>query len=191
MCVTVSKMSGKLLGLQGINTNPLTNPFCQRMAKKPGCICARCYSVQMLRTSRRSCAPAWERNGALLSKPLEQIPVVTAALCRFSAHGELLNRQHYENYCIIARAHPRTTFALFTKRKDLVEPDLAPPNLVLVYSNPVVDKIMDKPPPGFHKVFNVIDKLDIPTNCSAESCFKCGKCYYRNAGPRCIIERIK
>jgi hypothetical protein len=142
----------------------------------------------MLRTSRQKCEPSWERNGEELSKaPLRDIPVITSALCRFHAHGELINKQHYENLCLIAERNPRTTFSLFTKRLNLVDPKLAPHNMVLVYSNPKIDEIMREPPPGFDTVFNVVTKG--PHNCQM-SCWNCGMCYVKG-GQRCIIERLK
>ena len=186
--ITVSKMTGKLEHLSAINTNPLTNKFCQKMAKCDKNICHKCYSMRMLKTSRQNCAPGWEANGEELSSgPLTQVPVIVNTMCRFHAHGELINKQHYENLCVIAEKNPRTTFSLFTKRKDLVDPARAPHNMVLVYSNPKLDSIQQVPPEGFDTVFNVV--TEGPHNCQM-SCYNCGMCYVKG-GTRCIIERIK
>ena len=66
--VKVSEMSGKLAGVPAINSNTLTNPFCQAMQKCEGCVCAHCYSQSMLEGYRRNCAPAFEHNSKLLSE---------------------------------------------------------------------------------------------------------------------------
>jgi hypothetical protein len=88
---------------------------------------------------------------------------------------------------VIAEKNPRTTFSLFTKRKDLVDTGRCPHNMVLVYSNPRVNYIMRAPPAGFDTVFNVV--TEGPHNCQM-SCWNCGMCFVKG-GTRCIIERIK
>jgi hypothetical protein len=172
--VKISKMSGKLKGLEGINTNPLTNEFCSKMSKTES-ICSFCYSRKMVSTYRKSAAAAWSHNGRELSEGIVEIPKIKADMIRFHAHGELINKQHYDNYVKIAAAYPGKTFALWTKRKDLISDK--PENMILVYSNPCIDKPMSAPPKGFDKVFNVLTKDNGNIQCAGKKCIDCKLCY--------------
>ena len=67
LAVKISVMTGKLVEIPAINTNTLTNEFCQKMrTSSPKCICWYCYSYDMLEGSRKNCQPAWEHNSLLL-----------------------------------------------------------------------------------------------------------------------------
>ena len=48
MLIKKSKMSGKLLGLDAINSNTLSNEFCKKEHKSPvqNKICKECYSIE-------------------------------------------------------------------------------------------------------------------------------------------------
>ncbi len=103
--VKVSTMTGKLKGLDAINTSPLDNNFCQTMSKNSDNICHYCYSQKMLKGLRKNCRPSWKANGELLSESeltAEQLPKIKTELCRFSAHGELINRtQSRFHFCLL------------------------------------------------------------------------------------------
>jgi hypothetical protein len=190
--IKVSKMSGKLSGIAGINTNSLSNLFCQKM-EKGGSICKWCYSCSMLRGLRKNCIPAWESNSIELStKELSNsdIPKIDANIVRFHAHGELINRTHFRNFLKIAKAYPEKRFALFTKRIHLTKGEDIPKNVTMVFSNPQMDQILEKPPQGFDKVFNVVTVESERVNCGAKSCIDCQKCFHKN-GTKVIIEKIK
>ncbi len=197
----ISIMSGKLKGIRAINTNTLTNDFCQAMhkSKDKACICTKCYSHYMLKTFRKNCAKAFQVNSDLLKDiiPLENLPSIKDDVFRFHAHGELINENHLINFIGICRKNYKTIFTLWTKRQDIVKKVFSewtkPKNLILVYSNPTVDKIILKIPEYFDKVFNVVttDTGFIPPcgiNCS-DKCTKCLLCYTR--GTDIIIEKIK
>jgi hypothetical protein len=195
--VKVSEMTGKLLNIPAINTNTITNPFCMKSSKSKNekNICTKCYSVYMLSTYRKNCQNAFEYNSDLLSQHVlapEQLPRLNAAYVRFNGHGELINSMHVLNIFRIVRHNPQTTFALWTKRKDLLVPhlDSLPDNLILVYSNPIIDKVMVKPPRGFHKVFNNVTE-DPNENCTGQKCFECLACYKKDSGTDVIIEAVK
>ena len=195
--VKVSVMTGKLLGIPAINTNTITNSFCMKSSKSKNKknICTKCYSVYMLSTYRKNCQTAFQFNSDLLSGGLlepKQIPLINAAYVRFNAHGELINTVHILNILRIVRHNPATTFALWTKRTDLVEPllDRIPDNLILVYSNPLIDKLMHKAPTGFHKVFNNVTE-DPNENCTGQKCMECLACYKKDSGVNVIIEAVK
>jgi len=162
--VKTSVMAGKLVFIPAINTNTLTNEYCRKMhSSNARCICTECYSFAMLEGSRKNCAPAWEKNSILLkSNILKEFPQFNSLYARFHGHGELINETHFINFLLIAQYNPKTTFSLFTKRHKLVKKVLQgidwygsthasgqdvfirkiPQNLILVYSNPIKDRMV-------------------------------------------------
>ena len=122
------------------------------------------------------------------------MPRITAAFCRFHAHGELINHVHFINYLNIARDNPHCTFALWTKRKDIVWQVLdddyhsKPSNLILVWSNPQVDKVVQSVPRHFDKVFNNVRHDPTPQNCTGQKCIECLRCYKHDADTDIIVE---
>lgn len=192
--VHISKMSGKLKGIDAINTNTVTNVFCQKMQKGNN-ICKHCYSQAMLTGSRKNCQDAFQRNSDLLSTHYledEEIPYINAAIFRFHGHGEIINTLHFRNLCQIAYVNPQCNFSLWTKRKDIVQ-NMAyaiPDNLTLIYSNAKLDSIMDEPPLHFDKVFNNITDKDAWANCTGQKCIDCRICYEPN-GIDVIVEHVK
>jgi hypothetical protein len=189
-------MTGKLVDIPAINTNTLTNEFCQKMHNSsPQCICTDCYSFAMLEGSRKNCASAWEKNSILLkSNILQELPQFNSLYVRFHGHGELINETHFINYLLITEHNPKTTFSLFTKRHRLVKKVLEtrkkPHNLILVYSNPLVDRITDKKPQYFHKVFNTVTQENAQDNCTGKKCIECLACY-THTGENVLIEKVK
>lgn len=193
-------MSGKMKNIPAINTNPLSNPFCQRMSScgNDKVICKSCYSCSMLKAYRKNCVPAFERNTKILEKKIEseQIPSFGKNnIVRVHAHGELINTTHLENMFKIAEETPTKTFTIYTKRTDIVNDMLAkqekPNNMIIIYSNPIVDKPINKVPQNFDKVFNVCrDKHLDKINCGAKNCDGCRACY-NFSGANIIYERIK
>ena len=226
--VHISKLNGKLQDFQAISVNTITNDFCQDMhnTKRDDIICKKCYSFATLESKRfgNNLENALQRNSDLLSKPLDEdcVPFINAAYFRFNAHGELINRVHFENLILIARNNSHCKFALWTKRKDivnLVKRDLEqegrrfPNNLILVWSNPIVNDVHFNPPQGFDYVFNNVtyDEVDIiykdrvrggyamATNavahkhykpCTGQKCKDCLNCYEFHGNP-CVIEKVK
>ena len=206
MELKISTMTGKLEHIPAINTNTLTNPFCVKMhnSENPNSICVECYSHRLLNGYRQNCAPAWQQNSDLLSKsvlPEDQIPVINSHSFRFHGHGELLNGIHYINFLRIAQKNPHCTFALWTKRREIIQrfrhyaeinwSYSKPDNLILVYSNPTIDKVMKTPPIGFDKVFNNTHSLTKADNCSGRKCIECMQCYRLDSGVDVIIEKVK
>ena len=194
--VSVSKMTGKLDGIQAINTNTVTNPFCIKESSKPDAdkICGKCYSMSMLSSYRKSCQPSFQRNSDVLASDAEFIlPRTTGAFVRFHGHGELINEQHFRNFCAIASDNKHSTFALWTKRVGIVRKNLhhVPDNMLLVYSNPKIDNVMSSPPRGFDRVFNnVSQEFDGEVNCTGQKCMDCLLCYKRDT-TQVIVEHVK
>lgn len=189
-------MTGKMFNIPAINTNPLDNPFCNKMACSKA-VCKHCYSRAMLNGLRKNCGPSWSENGRILSDsiiPYDELPVVNNIWFRFSGHGELHNKNHFVNLCNIARKNPRTQFVLWTKRTDIVRDNLdnKPSNLRLIYSNPQINHVLKKAPKGFDKVFNVIDDSSKhPSNCAGKSCWECGICYDKGNETVCVVEKLR
>lgn len=200
MDVHISRMTGKLEDFRAISTNTTTNPFCIKMnaAKDSNKICTKCYSHTMLKSYRKNMQPALQRNSDLLAKPLpkEKIPSILDAFFRFDAHGELINQQHLHNLMDITEHNPHCTFALWTKRKDIVNKVLAsrskPSNMILIYSNPNISNILPNPPKHFDKTFNnVLEHENVDQqNCTGQKCKNCLLCYTHN-DVTTIVEKVK
>jgi hypothetical protein len=181
----ITKGTGKLCGMCSLNTNTTTNAFCIAMHNSPDerVICKTCYSMRMLRTCRKNCAPAWQHNSDQLEFELQdwQLPRLNELYFRFDSHGELLNETHFLNLLRICEVNPKTTFALYTKRHKLViralEKHSLPDNLILVYSNPFKDRVTGHKPKHFHKVFNTTTERHSSDNCSGRTCIECLNCY--------------
>jgi len=196
--LTESKMTGKLQGIPALNTNTLTNEYCSKM-RSTDTICKVCYSASMLEGSRKNCAPSWEKNSKALESiiPLDNLPSINAHTFRFHAHGELINYEHLINFINIAKLNPDTHFALWTKRSNLVKQFLeceeAPKNIIFIYSNPKTNRIIEKPPKGFHKVFNASYDDSVKegqVHCTGQKCVDCMACYRHNENT-VIIEKVK
>lgn len=156
-------MSGKLFGIDAVNSNPLTNEFCikEHNSNTPNKICKKCYSVYMLESFRTNCVPNFENNNIALSSIIHtdfSYLKFRNNIVRFNGHGELINQTHLHNLCNMTLYFPEHTFALWTKRIDIVrkyfKDNEIPKNLILIYSNPKTDKILMNIPKPFHKVFN-------------------------------------
>jgi len=106
------------------------------------------------------------------------------------------NNNHMTNIIKICNKNPLTTFALWTKRKDIIRGFFdhhdKPDNLILVYSNPKVNAILDTPPKYFDKVFNNVwkDSFTDQQNCTGQKCIDCLKCYKKDT-TNVIVEAVK
>lgn len=200
--VHISIMNGKLDGLRAISTNTKTNAYCikQNASGDPTNICTKCYSHTMLGSYRKNMAPALQRNSDALSLRVlaaEELPRIIDSVFRFDAHGELINETHLANLCAITKRNPGTSFALWTKRNDLVSKYFRthdkPANLILIYSNPKISHIMAKPPKYFDRTFNNVLEHEYVErqNCTGQQCKDCLLCYTPNNGVTTIVEKVK
>lgn len=202
MAIHISKMTGKLETFKAINSNTLTNSFCQKMStsKRKNIICTECYSVSMLEGFRRNTVPALERNTVLSERPIteteiEQIKkdLSRETHVRIHGHGEIINWQHAVNLLVIVERNPRIMFAWWTKRKDIINKLFTrtgkPKNLIMIYSNPFVNKVLDNPPNWFNKTFNNVSSHP-DENCTGQKCKDCMVCYTIN-DTKTIIEKVK
>ena len=191
--------SGKMLGIPSLNTDTTTNDFCQGMynSTKENIICKECYSMSMLQTFRKNCRPKFTNNSKFLSEKIhsrEYLPPCPSTTGRFHSHGELINSIHLENILNICLNQPMTTFTLWTKRKNIVSRVLKdrdkPKNLILIYSNPYVDTVIEDVPKHFDKTFNNVSIEQDIINCSGK-CLDCMMCYTVGNKVKNIIERVK
>lgn len=200
--IHISKMTGKLDGFQAISTNTMTNEYCvkQNASGKADNICTKCYSHTMLKSYRKNMQPALQRNSEALANKvhdMEYLPSINQAWFRFNAHGELINLTHLENLNRIARKNPHCSFALWTKRNDLVSKYYKtrekPSNMILIYSNSKVSTIMSKPPKHFDRTFNnVLEHEHVDKqNCTGQKCKDCRLCYTIGNHVTTIVEMVK
>jgi len=191
------KMVGKMEGMRSINTSPLANQFCKKMSQT-NTVCRHCYSIRLEKlygavkeNGRSGKVTAWVKNGKVLSKRILKDSEIThyksTRPIRFHAHGELINKTHLFNFIQIAEANPHVVFGLWTKRLDIVKGNLKQlDNLFFVYSVPKLNRLHQKLPTGFHKVFTVLTipfmeehNLSHLVNCEGK-CAKCMICYTKN-----------
>ena len=191
-----STMSGKLEGIPALNTDTTSNKYCQAMSKKEDTICSDCYSWEMLQTFRKNCVPRFRKNSDYLASKVhdyDYLPKVPSNIARFNGHGELINSNHLENLFRICENQPKTTFSLWTKKKDLVINMFRwrdkPTNLILIYSNEYPNTIA-KLPRFFDKVFNNVTFDSKTINCHRK-CVECMMCYDLTDKTTIIVEKVK
>ena len=200
----VSTMSGKLKDIPAVNCNTLSNSYCGKMRKsgtdKKKVICKVCYSAAMLSGSRKNCVTKFQYNSDWFSVPQTEFPTTNSAWFRLHGHGELINDIHFENYIRLADANPQTHFVLWTKRRDIINRYFnsvrrigayLPDNLRLIYSNPLIDCVMVKPPKHFDKVFNTVSFSHELENCTGKKCIECQICYDKNNNHEFLVEKVK
>ena len=197
----ISNGSGKLQDIRSLNTNTLTNEFCISMynSSADDIICRKCYSMSMLNGLRKNCAPSWQENSDILSGgliPSHMLPTILDAFFRFSSHGELINMTMLENFHNITLHNPHCSFALWTKRKNFIRKFYSqhekPANLILIYSNPRIDAVMNQPPEFFDRTFNNVSKGSaVAQNCTGQKCRDCLLCYKAGNGVTQIVEAVK
>lgn len=173
-------------GMVSVNTNPMTNAFCLSFMDNKDLVCGHCYSVRALKSYRARYGAILEKNSKILSSEIiniDRLPRINEDILRVNSFGELINQTHLQNIFNLARVNPRTTFALWTKRKDLVNrAQKFPENTILIYSIPELNPESIHIPPKFHKVFAVYTKQyarenNIEINCGGQRCRECLKCY--------------
>ena len=185
--ITNHVKTGKLAGFQSLNTSVLENSFCSKM-RETDSICKSCYAVTMEKRFKgmreNICS-----NGDLLSASIlnySELPAINSLYFRFHSVGELINEEHFINFVNITNKNPRTTFVLWTKRKNIVDSVLKdikkPENLILVFSDAKVDNSNQRIPANFDKMFSVYSKegaQNVDINCN-KKCKDCLLCYQHN-----------
>tara|TARA_R100000315_G_C5221380_1_gene133153 strand:+ start:768 stop:1463 length:696 start_codon:yes stop_codon:yes gene_type:complete len=189
-----------------------------RIAGKVVDICGVCYSQKSLNGYMKSNQNALDKNEVLAETLLDDFAIrqfnFLQSFFRFNHHGELLTEKvddagniikkypkynMIENYCRIAEYNPHCNFALWTKRTDIIKRFFdkreKPKNLIIVFSNTKVDKVITKIPKNFDKVFNNVngDNYKEIQNCTGQKCKDCLRCYKfsSNQDGNIIVEKVK
>jgi hypothetical protein len=209
--IHITKGEFKTEMLMSISTNTLTNPKCietqNKIAEKRACgvkcgnVCGYCFSYISLKTYKQLMVPALQRNSVALSSGIvadADLPLINSAIFRFQSHGDLINLNHLVNLVNIAVKNPHVVFGLWTKRTEIMKQyvkkhGVLPSNIIKIYSNPAIDKVMVNVPAGYDKVFNAvtgnyIEAGKAKVNCSGQ-CVACRKCYI--GGETVIVEHLK
>jgi len=179
----ITQGQGKMEGIPSLNTSSLTNPFCQDMSAHEGTVCSKCYSSRLLHF-RRALSKRCDKNGIILESSGEiWIPPINSLYFRFHSFGELINMGHLEHLHDICLDNRDTMFSLWTKRVDFIwyylDEFAKPENLVLVYSEELINPISPQIPLGFDHVYAVYDKTSpVEINCP-EKCIDCLRCYQK------------
>ena len=97
------------------------------------------------------------------------------------------------NYWLDKMVDDKETYKNYIRTYAWQEQVSIPSNLILVYSNPRIDKVMTEPPKHFHKVFNNVspDNHTRKQNCTGQKCRDCWLCYSKYSGCNVIIEGVK
>lgn len=195
-------MSDKMEGIRSLNTSHILNINCQKNRTDKKTICTHCYSYTSEKRYKAS-HELWKLNYKVLSThnlSLNEVPILSSkdTLFRFNAHGDLINRIHYNNLIKIVKVNPKVNFAIWTKNleviyrgKGLIKVD----NLQYIYSDLYLNNFNDPIiPEGFNKIFRVyttkaIREKGIEVNCS-KHCITCQICYKQN-NIQVINEQIK
>ena len=114
-------MTGKMEGIKCITSACTVNDHCKGLHING--ICKHCYAFKYLnmRPTVRKC---YERNSNVLSNDMDVAYMPSfrhGDFVRFESFGDLINRNHIENYLLICFKNPQTSFALFTKRRFMLE----------------------------------------------------------------------
>lgn len=185
--ITQASKTGKLQGINSINTSTIDNEFCQKMinSTSENVICKNCY-FKTMEKRYSNLHQAVLKNHVLLSTTRldqKQLPVINANVFRVASGGEIINHTHALNIIDIINYNPNTLFAWWTKRDDIIRDILKdiekPSNLILIYSSPIINKIAPLPK-HFNKVFTAHYKTtNAEINCHGK-CIDCMKCYSHN-----------
>ena len=180
--------------------NALNDNFCKKMRKIKGSICQNCYSEKFMKF-RPMAKNKFAKNSEVISKELlviNDFPRINMIYFRFNAFGELINSIHFLNLCTFAKANPKVTFVLWTKRMKIVDMNIKekPDNMIIIYSSLKMNIINVKKPKNADKVFTVYTEEfakehNININCGGKKCINCLNCYVDDNGIIFINELIR
>ena len=179
MKITEHSPNHKMAGMYSLNTSTIENKFCQSMRSCKGSICQGCYAYNQTKRYPKLENKMIENSRILSTEKI--VPMfINYNTFRFNAFGELINELHLENLIAIVKHNPHCTFALWSKRSDIIKNVFdkvkKPSNLILIYSSPVKNVIAKKPK-HFNKVFTVFTRPFIRENNTAINCMqKCSEC---------------
>ncbi len=155
-------------------------------------MCSKCYTKKPYLKCRKRLEDALERNydylttHELTEEEAAAVPIHTL-VCRFESFGEVHNYTHARNLVMIAKTHPLTTFAVWTKKPilygDVFDEIGKPSNMRFIVSSPLLNKQIpyEKIPKYADRVFTVWEKDKVPEllriSCGGKKCATCMLCY--------------
>ena len=188
-----TKHNGKMKGMQSLSTSPLCNKYCQAYSKDPRKVCYKCYAQTQMKcyTNMQAC---FERNTKILTESIisqGNLPYINAAVFRFEAFGDISSEIQVINYFNICKKNKHVSFALWTKNPSIIDRAIKngnpkPKNLQIILSSHYLNVQEDVDRWSFvDKIFTVytkdyIKENNVHTNCKAESCLACQKCYHKS-----------
>ena len=199
----ITKHKGKMEGIQSLSTYKLVCNTCLSLKDNTKLICNKCYvDKAFMRYPQLSMAMIYN---TLLLKYTDlkqrQLPIINDLYFRFESFSDLQNEQHLKNLYKIAKANPKTQFALWTKNIALIIKHKAPKNVNLILSNAILNeqvlgqKIIDivkaKTDCKHVKVFSVFDDEHMTEQNCAQKCITCLKCYKAKDKTSFINELLK
>lgn len=189
---------GKIEGIFSLDTACSNNEFCPHMqaTEDPAIICRYCYTKSMWDAARF----AHHIIGLILANvKLTDAEAATIAIptgfFRFNSDGELINSTHAENLLRIARTHPATSFAIWTKRPALLDAAIRkegkPENLICGVSSPMINTPFRERWSWTDFIFTVYTPAGMEKaltrgerECNGRKCMMCGfHCYHQHSGP--------
>ena len=187
------KHNGKMKGMQSLSTSALCNKYCQAYSKDTNKVCSKCYAQTQMRCYTNM-QPCLARNTKILTESIidkKNLPYINAAVFRFEAFGDIQNEIQVINYFNICKKNKHVKFALWTKNPGIIDRAIKngnakPKNLQIVLSSHYLNQQADIDKWSFvDKIFTVYTKdyitaNNINTNCKAESCLACQKCYHKS-----------
>lgn len=200
----ISKHDGKMKDIRSLSTYKMFSKTCLSLKDNPKTICYHCYvDNAMKRYPQLSLAMIYNTlllKYTKLSK--RQLPIINDLYFRFESFSDLQNQQHLQNLYAIAKANPKTQFALWTKNFTLLWKEKAPKNVNLILSNPFLNEDLPsadllikttKARTGAKnvKIFSVYDEEHMQNQNCAKQCNTCLKCYKRNDKTEYISELLK
>lgn len=199
--------TGKMLGKRSLSTSVVENPICKQRRLNGNSVCAKCYAAKMLNGIYKKDSGCFVKNFELLQKPLKTVPIFPKHWkdFRFEAFGDIASETQFHNYCLIARANPNVTFAIWSKNLWIMDRvfkyESKPKNLIIIQSSVSVNKAEEPKYWFVDKVFTVYSdretakELGVKINCEAKRthkrCADCNKCYNLKNKTKYINEILK
>lgn len=209
------KHTGKMHDIISMSSSSKENTFCiarieeaKQVLAETGkeIVCLHCFSESMQNQYDTMHAKYVVATEILTEKvyPVKDFPIINAAIARIESFGDVnpenqggINQGlNYIHYC---KANPETMFACWTKNpmvwKSVFDIESKPKNLIMIYSDPMINGSMTDPEKLFEAikiVFPFIDKIfivfnkdyikenKVSINCGAKSCNTCRNCYRKN-----------
>ena len=191
-----TNMTAKLDGVPALSTSVKLNPYCQaRRNNCKGSICEKCFAEATL-NQYSDLEKLLKNNFEILNSkiiPVNEWPIIPAAICRFEAFGDPATETCVINYINCANANKHVSFALWSKNIGILKRvfiDMGykkPRNLQIIGSSLYPNR------PDLRLLeYSFIDRIftvytakyalenDVKINCGIAKCMQCQNCYHKN-----------